>query len=399
MTIANRIRTTVTDDPVTPRGGWPAVAVLTMATFVVVTSEMLPVGVLTPMSQGLGISAGSTGFSLAITGIVTAVTAPLVVRLIGAIDRRTVLSAATVVLAVGNLMTALAQGFTLLALGRVIVGIGMGAVWALAAAVVPRLVRERHGATAVSIVVGGVAAASVLGVPAGTFVGELAGWRSAFALLTATALALSVALVLMLPRLPRQAGAGRAGGEPPRLWRIPAVRTGLAAVAFVVTAHFAAYTYVRPTLEDLAGLDASAVSALLLVYGVCGLVGNFAAGAGAARRARITLLVLVGGVTVALLVLTLAVSVVGAVVAMTVWGLAYGGLSVCGQLWVSQAAPEHREQATGLYAGVFTGSIALGAFAGGIVIDSAGLRPLLWGAIAAAAVALPIAAAGRAPRR
>ncbi|WP_324189523.1 MFS transporter [Nocardia cyriacigeorgica] len=399
MSIVNRIRTAPSDDPMIAPGGWGAIAVLALSTFVVVTSEMLPVGVLTPMSRGLAISAGSTGFSLAITGVVTAVTAPVVVRLIGATDRRLVLAAATAVLAVGNLVTALANGFALLAAGRVIVGVGMGAVWALAAAVAPRLVRPRYSAAAVSIVVGGVAVASVLGVPVGTFVGELAGWRSAFALLAAAALALSLALVRVLPPLPHPATRTSAGTEPARWWHVPAVRTGLAVIVFIVTAHFAAYTYVRPALEQLAGLDASAISALLLIYGAFGLIGNFAAGAGAARHARITLLVLVGGVTIALLGLVLAGSLAGAAVAVAIWGLAYGGLSVCGQLWMNQAAPEHREQVTGVYVGVFTGSIALGAFAGGIVIDAVGLHPLLWAAIVTAVAALLIVAVGRAPRR
>ncbi|WP_280212416.1 MFS transporter, partial [Nocardia cyriacigeorgica] len=187
MSIAHRNPAAPRDSARVP-GGLPAVAVLALSTFVVVTSEMLPVGVLTPMSQGVGISTGSTGFSLAITGIVTAITAPLVVRFIAATDRRLVLAAATAVLAVGNLTTALAHGFAVLAAGRVIVGIGMGAVWALASAVAPRLVRPRHAAAAVSTVVGGVAAASVVGVPVGKLVGELAGWRIALGVLAAVAL-------------------------------------------------------------------------------------------------------------------------------------------------------------------------------------------------------------------
>ncbi|MBF6435870.1 MFS transporter [Nocardia cyriacigeorgica] len=398
MSIAHRNPAAPRDSARVP-GGLPAVAVLALSTFVVVTSEMLPVGVLTPMSQGVGISTGSTGFSLAITGIVTAITAPLVVRFIAATDRRLVLAAATAVLAVGNLTTALAHGFAVLAAGRVIVGIGMGAVWALASAVAPRLVRPRHAAAAVSTVVGGVAAASVLGVPVGTFVGELAGWRSAFAVLAAVALLLSIALVVALPALPRPADAGAAAGERARLWRVPAVRTGLAAIVSIVTAHFTAFTYVRPALEQLAGLDASAVSTLLLLYGLCGLIGNFAAGAAAARRVRATLLVLVAGVGIALVVLVLAEGSAGAVVALMVWGFAYGGVSVCGQLWMNQAVPQRREQVTGLYVGVFTGSIALGAFAGGLVVDAAGLPPLLWGAVATAAGALLIVALGRSPRQ
>ncbi|WP_459549846.1 MFS transporter [Nocardia sp. X0981] len=380
--------------PATPRG-WFSVLVLALSTFLVVTAEMLPVGVLTPMSEGLGISQGTTGFSLAVTGVVTAVTAPLVPRVIGDLDRRTVLVAAALVLAAGNLITALAPGFGALALGRVVVGIAMAAVWALAAATASRVVAERSAATAVSTVVSGVAAASVLGVPLGTFVGDLAGWRNAFGMLVLAALLLAVASALVLPPLPPQPGTTgpRQGGS---LLAIPAVRIGLIAVICVVTAHFAAYTYVRPILEELTGIHGSTVSLLLLVYGLCGIVANFVAGATAARRVRATLFVLAAGIIAALLaMLFFGASPAGASSALIVWGFAYGGVSVCSQLWAIQAAPDRREEVTGLYVGAFTGSIALGSFIGGVVLDSAGVPVLLWVSAVVAAVAALTTIPGR----
>lgn len=374
---------------------WFPVLVLTLSTFLVVTSEMLPVGVLTPMSEGLGISQGTTGFSLAVTGVVAAVTAPFVSRVIGDLDRRTVLVAAVLVLAAGNLITALATGFGVLALGRVVVGIAMAAVWALAAATASRVVTERFAATAVSTVVSGVAAASVLGVPLGTFVGDLTGWRSAFGMLVLAALLLAAGSALVLPPLPPQTSTAgsRPGGS---LWTIPAVRIGLIAVTCVVTAHFAAYTYVRPILEKLTGIHGAAVSLLLLVYGLCGIVTNFVAGVTAAHRARATLFVLATGIVAALLaVLFFGASPVGVSIALIVWGLAYGGVSVCSQLWAIQAAPDQREKVTGLYVGAFTGSIALGSFLGGVIFDSAGLPVLLWGSAGVAAVAALVTIPGR----
>lgn len=385
MSIVGESRSRPTQPPATNR--WFPVLVLTLSTFLVVTSEMLPVGVLTPMSEGLGVSPGTTGFSLAVTGVVAAVTAPFVARVIGGLDRRTVLVAAVLVLAAGNLITALAPGFGVLALGRVVVGIAMAAVWALAAATAARVVPERFAAAAVSTVVSGVATASVLGVPLGTFVGDLAGWRSAFGLLVAAALLLAAGLALGLPALPPQPGTAgaRPGGS---LLAIPAVRIGLIAVTCVVTAHFAAYTYVRPALEELTGIHGSAISLLLLVYGLCGIVANFAAGATAARRARATLFVLATGITAALLaVLFLGTAPAGAAIALVVWGFSYGGVSVCSQLWAIQAAPDQREKVTGLYVGAFTGSIALGSFAGGVLFDGAGLPALLWVSAAVAATA------------
>lgn len=375
---------------------WSSIAVLALSTFLVVTSEMLPVGVLTPMSEGLGISPGTTGFSLAITGFVAAAVAPFVSRLAGDLDRRRVLVAAALVLAAGNLITAVAPGFAVLALGRVVVGVAMATVWALATALAIRSVRARRAGVAVSTVVSGVAVASVLGVPLGTFLGDIAGWRSAFGAVALAALVLAAGLAAILPALPAQRATGPAARSG-ALLAVPAVRRGLLAVTLVVTAHFAAYTYVRPALEELSGVRGGGISVLLLVYGLCGIAANFAAGAAATRWVRSTLLVLAAGIATAVAALPAVGTAPGTAAAVLVlWGLAYGGVSVCSQLWAVQAAPDRREAVSGLYVGAFTGSIALGSLLGGVILDRAGVSTLFWlSAAVAAAAALVTMPGGR----
>lgn len=395
--MSSTVSTTAVDDSRTTPRRWAAVAVLSLSTFLVVTSEMLPIGVLTPMAEGLGISTGATGSSLTVTGLVAAVTAPLVPRLLGGLDRRAVLAVAMVVLALGNALTALASGFAFMVLSRVILGLAMGTVWGMAAAVTTRLVAPRDVALSVSFVIGGVAAASVAGVPLGTMVGDALGWRAAFTALAIAALVLAAALTVALPRLPRPAASAGDDGPAPALLT-PAVAIGLAMVALLVTAHFAAYTYVRPVLEEHSGLAPTAIAPLLLVYGLFGLAGNFLAGATAARRSRLTILTLAGGIAlaVALSALSGQTSWV-AWVWIALWGAAYGGVSVAGQLWMTRAVPHRVEQIAGLYVGVFTASIALGALLGGVVVEAAGLVLLLWSAAALALVSLLVGVFG--PRR
>ncbi|MGA5133171.1 MFS transporter [Streptomyces olivoreticuli] len=372
---------------------------LSLSTFVVVTSEMLPVGVLTPMAEGLRISPGTAGFSLSITGLVTAVTAPAVPRVIGALDRRVVLAAAMVVLAVGNALTTMAGSFGLLVVSRVVIGVGMGAVWGLASAVAPRLVTPRNATLAVSLAIGGVSAASVMGVPLGTLVGNTFGWRVAFASLSAAAVLLAAGLLMALPRLPRPAapaGNGHTGREP--LLRNAPVAAGLMLIVFLVTAHFAAYTYVRPVLEERTGSTPGTIALFLLIYGVFGLIGNFASGALAARRARVTMLGLTVGIGTSVALLALFGTIAGATgVSIALWGLTYGGLSVSGQIWMTQSAPHRAEHVTGLYVGVFTAAIALGAFLGGMVVEAAGITPLLWSTAALVVVALAVGLFGPGP--
>lgn len=362
---------------------------LTLSTFTVVTSEMLPVGVLTPMAHGLGIASGTAGTSLTITGLVAAVVAAVVPRVSPRTDRRRLLAAAMGLIAVGNGVTVIAQGFTALVVARVLVGIGMGAVWGLAAAVAIRLVRPQNAALAVSFAVSGVATASVAGVPLATAIGNMMGWRAAFATLVILACILLPALALTLPALPgtRVTAGGSSSGPGRESLLRPAIVVGSTVIIFVVIAHFAAYTYVRPVLEQRAHLSGTAIASLLFLYGILGLAGNFAAGATAAHRPRATLATLGSGIALAALALyVVGSSAVGAALAIALWGLSYGGLSVAGQLLVSAAAPDRVEDVTGIYVGVFTASIAAGAFAGGLVSEAAGLGTLLVTAAVLAAV-------------
>nr|WP_312892739.1 MFS transporter [Allostreptomyces psammosilenae] len=347
---------------------------------------MLPVGLLTPVGRALGVSEGAAGLALTVTGLVAAVAAPLVAPAVGRLDRRVVLWALMLLLAVGNLLAAWAPHFGVLMAGRVLVGAAMGGVWAVAASLAARLVPERSVGGATSLVFSGVAVASVLGVPAGTWLGEAFGWRAAFAAAGLLGVAVAGALAALLPRLPVERSVRLRGVV--RLSRERAVRTGLVVVALLTTGHFAAYTYVRPVLEVVAGADAGAVGALLLAYGLAGVVGNFAGGAGAVRSPRATLLV-ISAVLAAATLLTpwLGASVPGAAALLVVWGLAYGGVSVATQGWLLAAAPGAREGASALFVGVFNLSIALGALLGGRTVDSLGPAAVMWvgGGLAAAA--------------
>lgn len=135
--------------PAPAHNGWPGVAALALGTFTVVTSEMLPVGLLTPMGRSLGVPEGVAGLTLTITGLVAALSAPALVPLLGRADRRTALCVLVAVLVVGNLGAAWAPDFGTMVVARVLVGIGMGGVWAVAAGLAVRLVpakssRHRH---------------------------------------------------------------------------------------------------------------------------------------------------------------------------------------------------------------------------------------------------------------
>ncbi|MFE9575776.1 MFS transporter [Nocardia sp. NPDC006044] len=378
--------------------GWLGVGAVTGATFTVVTSEMLPVGLLTPISRALRVSEGAAGLSLTATGLVAALSAPLITGALGRTDRRLVLCALLAVLTLGNVGAAWSPNVAVMMAARVLVGIGIGGVWAIAASLAARLVPAESIGAATALVYSGVAVASVIGVPAGTYIGALAGWRAAFLVIAALAVVVLIAIAVLLPRstvaqsVPLREALG--------LTREPQLRTALLVVAFLVAGHFAAYTYIRPLLEKVTGIGASAIGTLLLVYGIAGVIGNFSSGAAGVRDPRRMLMT----ITVPLAGTVLLIPVLGgslwlAVVLMVAWGLSYGGVSVTTQNWAFAAAPDAREAASSLNACVFNAAIALGALAGGRVADAFGVTSAMWLGGALVVVALLVAACGRAPAK
>ncbi len=376
------------------RHPWWAVSAVGLATFSVVTTEMLPVGLLTPVAEDLGASTGTAGLMISLPAVLAAVFAPLVVIAAGGIDRRRILCALLGLLLVANLASALAPGIGSLLAARVLVGFCMGGIWAIAGGLAARLVPAQRIGLATSIIFGGVAVASVLGVPLGVLIGDAWGWRSAFiamALFSAAVMALHVWVVPALPVStsvrPRQFAQqlGHRG-----------LQRGLGLTLLLVSGHFIAFTYVRPLLTSVSGVDTSWIGALLFGYGLAGIVGNFLAGPLAARHPRGTLLAIASSLLLTpVLFLWMGSTPAGGSVLMLVWGLAYGGVSVGLMGWMMKAVPQAVEIATALYVGVFNIGIALGAWGGGRLLDGIGLHATLWAAAVLAGSALLMVATTR----
>ncbi|GAA3679454.1 MFS transporter [Nonomuraea antimicrobica] len=366
---------TMTDVPGAVRARWLAVTSVAVGTFTIVTSEMLPVSLLTSIAADLGVSAGTAGLTMSAPGLVAAVSAPLLAVTTRRVDRRMILIGLMALLAVANLAGALAPNHPVMLAARVLTGVSIGGFWAFAAGLGPRLVPERSVGRATSIILAGVSVASVLGVPAATFVSSFAGWRSAFAAAGVLALALLALLATTLPPLrpPAEPGTPRTPDKRSS-WLSGPLKLVLVLTTLTISGHFAAYTYVRPFMEQVSHAGAALVGTALLVYGAAGVVGNFTAGAQAAKSPWRTLVVQVGLMTVAMAALVLVD--LPPLVALVVWGLGYGGVGVTLQLWIMRAGGG--ELGTALFVGAFNVSIALGAFVGGRITDGVSVSAVMW---------------------
>ncbi|WLW59508.1 MFS transporter [Achromobacter aegrifaciens] len=385
-------------EPMPERAGWRAwlgVIAVGLATFCVVTTEMLPVGLFVPITAALDVSVGMGGFMLFVPAILAALFAPLVVIGAKGADRRVILGGLLALLVCANAASAWAPSMPWFLAARVLVGFCIGGVWAIAGGLAGRLVGPGSVGLATSVIFGGVAVASVLGVPLGAFIGELAGWRAAFGAMAVLCAAVLLLNLLSLPPLPA-ASTLRPRQLVSQLAN-PSLRRGLLITLFLVAGHFMAYTFVRPLLQIHAAFGQNWIGPLLFAYGAAGVAGNFLGGAAAARRPAATLLL----IALSLLVVLLLLGVLGqlrpaAAALLLLWGLAYGAVSVSLQTWMMKAAPDAVEAATSLFVAVFNLGIAAGSLLGVPSVDALGLRTNLW--LAAACMlwpALMLARAGR----
>ncbi|AOA58608.1 MFS transporter [Acinetobacter larvae] len=377
---------------------WLAVIAVALAIFAVVSAEMLPIGLLTPIAQSMAQSVGRSSLIISVPSFVAAVTAPSVVLLFKGMNRRSLLLFFMLLLLCSNLLAAVVSDFHWLLLARVCFGISMGGIWCLAGGLALRLVADQHVALATSIIFSGVAAASVLGVPIGVYLGDLWGWRQAFvcvAVLVAGVLAL---LFWSLPSLPANSDISLKSTLH-TLARSKIV-LGLALTLLLVTGHFTAYTFVRPVLQSIALFSDHSIGALLLFYGVCGIVGNFIAGFNLQKRLHATIIAIALGMAVAtILFVPWGDSQAISVALLLLWGLAYGGVSVSLMTWMIRAAPDRVEIASAANIAIFNLSIGSGAYIGGVLFDGFGvLSNLIFACVLSVAAAILVATTSKMQR-
>ncbi|WP_420367493.1 MFS transporter [Curtobacterium sp. L1-20] len=356
----------------TQRTAWFGVTSVAVGSFGTVLSEFLPIGLLPSISRDLGVSIGTAGLMVVVTGLAAAVAAPAVTLATARLDRRTVLIGLSAVLVLADVVAAIAGVFPVLLVARVLLGIALGGFWAVGLGSAPRLVRGEEALRATSVVTAGISVATVVSLPLGAFIAATASWRLAFVIGAAIGVIALVLQVLALPAIPsteRVSPAALTG-----LFTVPRARVGLVVSALLFAAQFAAYTYISPFLEDSAHITPDVVSVALLVFGVAGIVGNFATSAALHRSVTATLAVggLVLAAAVALLPVVAHLSVVVFAV-LVVWGLIWGGIPLALQTWMVQAAPERVEAGQAMFVATLQVALAVGSVVGGIVVSSSGI--------------------------
>ncbi|HCI5682840.1 TPA: MFS transporter [Klebsiella variicola subsp. variicola] len=350
---------------------WLALISLSVGSFASVMTEFLPVGILPEVIGDFGITAGQAGFMMTLPGLLAAFSAPFALMASGRTDRKFTLICLSLLLLVSILMAAWAPSYPVLLFSRALSGISLGAFWATAFVVAGHLVGSGNARTGVAMVFAGVTAAMILGVPLGTYMASLFSWRIAF---LATAAIAAVSLLLQIAYLPRISP-----DQPLKVAallafaRNPAAHKSLALIVLIFVTHFGTYTYLTPLLNQ-AGLHDGLLTTTLFSFGIAGFIANFVASATIHRHLIATLAGVLLLFIVSLAALVTLDRVYALFLAVTGWGIAWGALPLCLNIFNRQADESRVEASSAMF--IFTGqlSIAAGSAAGGVVVDSLGTR-------------------------
>jgi predicted MFS family arabinose efflux permease len=363
-----------------------ALVVLALAAFCFVTTEVLPIGLLTVIAGDLDRPRSQIGLLVTVYAVVVVLASLPLVRLTQRVPRRWLLAGTLGVFAVATATSALAPSYDVLLGSRLLIALAQAMFWSVvtsaATGLFPAAIRGRIVAR-LSI---GSALAPVLGVPAGTWLGQQAGWRSAFLVMAGVGLAAGVAVLVLMPTLaPRDSGAAR-GAEPSARRYLVLV----AGTALGVTGFLTAFTYITPFLLDVSGFGPSSLGPLLLASGVAGLAGTLAVATVLDRHPRPALIVPLLVIAAALLGLyALGTVKLAAIALFAAASLAYSALAAAVGSRTLQVAPGSTDIAAAGTSCAFNVGIAAGSFLGGALIEHPGTRSvaLVGGLLAASALA------------
>lgn len=359
--------------PRKPEQSWGAVFAMSLAAFVLVASEFMPVSLLTPIAADLHITEGQAGQGISVSGLFALFASLLTASVAARVDRKPLLLSLTLLMIVSGTVVAFAPNYWVFMAGRALIGVAIGGFWSLSAATAIRLVPDDQIARAMAVVNGGNALATVIAAPLGSFLGAFIGWRGAFLCVIPVAVIASLWLWVSLPAMKSQSGSGT--GNVFRLMKNTPVALGMAAVSVFFMGQFMLFTYLRPFLETVTHVSISMLSLMLLVLGLAGLAGTFLIEAFLKNGLHRTLIVIpILMAVIALALVSFGSSVTTTTVLLGLWGLVATAAPVGWWTWLARTLPEDAEAGGGLMVAIIQLAIASGATVGGLVFDSSGYR-------------------------
>lgn len=352
--------------------------VLTLGNFAVGTGSLVVAGILPEIAAGLGTSVAAAGQLVTVYGLALALGAPLLGMAARRFERKALMVGGLAIFVLACMLGVFANNFTALIISRALAGLGAALFTPNAAALAAQLVAPEHRGRAIALVFAGFSIASVIGMPLGTYIGCEFGWRVAFALVAALGFLALLAIGKTLP------SSAPVPAVALRIWlRLFRQLTPMLAVAITVinmAGQYALFTYIAALLGEMHGIRPTGVSALLVWFGVAGVLGNAFAGRVVDRvGASLFATIGIGVLLIAMIIMASSgTSLPLTLVAMGLWGSAAFAISSAQQVRLVNHDPRLASATLALNTSALYVGQALGALLGGIAISVLGLHSVVW---------------------
>ncbi|TYG33883.1 sugar transporter [Lonepinella koalarum] len=371
------------------RIGYFRVVAMAFAAFVFNTTEFVPVALLSDIASSFTMDVAKTGLMITVYAwIVSLASLPLMLAT-AKLERRSLLLKVFILFVASHLLSVLAWNYWVLLLARMGIAFAHAIFWSISVAMAMRVAPKGKQTQALGMIAMGSAMAMVLGLPIGRIIGQWLGWRATFAVLGVVAFAIMLILANLLPRLPsRNAGSL---SSLPLLAKRPLLIATYIVVMLIVTAHFTAYSYIEPFVINISQLSENIATAILLVFGVAGLVASL-------LFSRLYRFFPIGFIITALIIVIsslFAFYIVSDYVTLLfiqvfIWGIGISAVSLGLQMRVLNFAPDATDVATAIFSGIYNIGIGAGALVGNQVMQHWGLANIGFVGMAVGGVAVLI---------
>lgn len=359
-----------------------ALLALAISAFAIGTTEFISVGLLPLISQDLQIPVTTAGLTVTLYALGVTIGAPVLTSLTSRVPRKMLLFWIMVIFIAGNSIAASATTISMLLIGRIVSALAHGVFMSIGSTIAADLVTEDRRASAISLMFTGLTVATVTGVPMGTYLGQLLGWRTAFVAIVVVGIIALIANLILVPANLRR-GVKTTFGDQLKL-----VTNGRLLLMFIITTlgyggTFVVFTYLSPLLTDITGFSAGTVAIILVVYGIAIAIGNVIGGKLANKNplAALFSMFVIQAIVLFILFVTVPFKLAGLITIFFMGILAFmnvPGLQVYVVILAERFVPSAKDVASAINIAAFNAGIAIGAYLGGVITDSIGLIHTTW---------------------
>ena len=352
---------------------WLPVVCLTISAFIFNTTEFAPISLLTDIAADFHISEAHAGFMMtAYAWIVATMSLPLML-LTKDMERRKLLLLLFSFFIVSHILSVLAWNFWILMLSRIGIAFSHAIFWSITASLTYRLAPHGKKTKALGILATGTSLAIVLGLPLGRLIGQSLGWRTTFACIALVAFVMLFFLLKLLPQLP-SVNAGSLKSLPLLIKR-PSLMGVYVLTALAITAHFTAYSYIEPFVQQIALLSGDFATITLFIFGIAGMLGSTIF---AHFKHTYPFTIVVSSLTALIVSLIFMLPLAPYQIPLSIlclfWGIAICLISLILQVTVLELTPDATDVAMSLYSGIYNIGIGGGAFVGSLVISHSSMK-------------------------